>query len=204
MKYIEKGSEPQSFTDWKNLANEDWQPTYDKLGGKEKRDVKNALIAEQGGICCYCERKLKYNDSHIEHLNPQSNSEEERLNFANFLCSCQNQLKKGEPQHCGNSKGDDILSITPLQVDCAKKFTYTEDGYIDSVDKDSKDTIKFLQLNIDKLNSLRASVIEPFILDPITFEEISIEEAKLFAKGYLKQKDGEYNEFYTTIKYLFL
>ena len=40
MKYIEKGDEPQSFTDWKDLANEDWQPTYDKLSGQEKRDVK--------------------------------------------------------------------------------------------------------------------------------------------------------------------
>jgi uncharacterized protein (TIGR02646 family) len=195
VKFIKKESEPQSFTDWKNLANEDWQPTYDKLGGQEKKEVKNALITEQGSICCYCEKKLEYDDSHIEHLNPQSNSEDERLNFDNLLCSCQQQLKKGEPQHCGNSKGDTPLPITPLQIDCAKKFTYTEDGHISFIDKDSENTLKILQLNIDKLNNLRASAIEPFIFDPITYEILSIEDSKLFAKKYLEKKNGKYNEF---------
>ena len=198
MKYIKKGDEPQSFTDWKNLANEDWQPTYDKLSGREKRDVKNTLIKEQGGICCYCERELKYSDSHIEHLNPQSNSEEEQLNFDNLLCSCQGKLEKREPQHCGNSKGDEILPITPLQNNCANQFTYTEDGYIGFIDEKSKKTIKILQLDIDKLNNLRNKAIEPFV-----DEELSIEEVQLFAQGYLKQENGKYNEFYTTIKYLF-
>lgn len=202
MKYIIKGDEPQSFIDWKNLANEDWQPSYDKLSGQEKRDVKNALIEEQGAICCYCERRLDYDDSHIEHLNPQCSGEGE-IDFSNMLCSCQQQLKKGEPLHCGNSKGDELISITPLQDNCANYFTYTEDGYIGSIDEVSKETIKHLKLDIDKLNTLRASVIEPFIIDIETFEEISQEEVKIFAKAYLEKKDGKYNEFYTTIKYLF-
>ena len=203
MKYIEKGREPESFSNWKSLANENWQPTYNELSGQIKKDIKNTLIAEQGGICCYCERKLQYDDSHIEHLNPQSNSQEERLNFDNLLCSCQKKLKKGEPRHCGNSKGDDILPITPLQIDCESKFKYNENGTIEPIDEYSKETIKILQLDIDKLNDLRANAIEPFIIDPITFEEISNEEVIIFAKGYLEKKDGKYNEFHTTIKYLF-
>jgi hypothetical protein len=40
VKYIEKIQEPQSFADWKSLANEDWQPTYDWSFFK-----KNALKA---------------------------------------------------------------------------------------------------------------------------------------------------------------
>ncbi len=123
MKYIEKRDEPQSFTDWKNSANEDWQPSYDKLSGKEKEDIKNALINEQGGICCYCERTLEFNDSHIEHLNPQCTSEEERLDFNNMLCSCQQQLKKREPQHCGNSKGDNIISIKQYRSFMLKRLS---------------------------------------------------------------------------------
>jgi len=206
VKYIEKGNEPQSFTDWKSLANEDWQPTYDKLSGQEKRDVKNALMQEQGHICCYCERVLKYSDSHIEHLNPQCHNEEERLDFKNMLCSCQQQLKKGEPLHCGNSKGDNIILITPLQNDCRAKFTYTGDGQIGYTDEDSKNTITYLQLNIDKLNKLRESIIDTFIyLDPLTKDELlSEEESKEYAKKYLEMKNGKYNPFYTTIEYLFL
>lgn len=56
MKYIVKNVEPQAFTDWKALANEDWKPSYDKLSGVEKQVVKTALMQEQGYLCCYCER----------------------------------------------------------------------------------------------------------------------------------------------------
>ena len=204
MKYIIKGDEPDSFTEWKNASNEDWQASYNDLSGQEKRDVKNALILEQGSICCYCEQKLIYNDSHIEHLNPQCQSSEGQLDFANMLCSCQQQLKKGEPLHCGNSKGDNYITVTPLQDNCANQFTYTEDGYIGYINNETKETIEILQLDIDKLNNMRAEAIEPFIIDPITFEEIGYDEAKLFAQKYLELNDGKYNEFYTTIKYLFL
>lgn len=205
MKYIQKGQEPQSFTNWKNLANDDWQPTYDNLSGQEKKDVKNALISEQGGICCYCEIKLKYDDSHIEHLDPQSNSEQGRLDFNNMLCSCQQKLDKGEPLHCGNSKGDEIIPITPLMSDCESKFKYTYDGQILHIDEASELTIKHLQLDIDKLNKLRESAIDSILyLDPIAKDELlPEEESKEFAQKYLQKNNGKYNEFYTTIKYLF-
>ncbi len=198
MKYIVKGSEPQSFTEWKAWANEDWQPTFGNLSGDIKRDVKSALMIEQGGICCYCEVKLEYNDSHIEHLDPQCQSLEGQLDFVNMLCSCQQKLKKGEPRHCGNSKGDESISITPLQSDCESKFTYTADGYIGFTNEASQETIEHLKLDIDKLNALRKNAIEPF-LD----ELLSQEETNRFVKNYLQKRDGKYNEFYTTIDYLF-
>jgi len=203
VKYIRKTNEPQSFTNWKNLANENWQPTYDELSGQVKKDVKNALIHEQGSICCYCETKLKYDDSHIEHLDPQSNNEEGRLNYNNMLCSCQQKLEKGEPRHCGNSKENYIIPITPLMQNCENKFEYTADGQILHTDVDSNVTMQTLNLDIDKLNKLREKAIEPFIIDPDSLEKISREDAKIFADKYLEIEDGKYNEFYTTIKYLF-
>ncbi|MEM9009171.1 MAG: retron system putative HNH endonuclease [Cyanobacteria bacterium P01_F01_bin.86] len=106
MKYIEKTEEPRTFSDWKSLANEDWQPTYGSLSGTIKTDVKAALMAEQGYLCCYCERRLVEDDSHIEHFRPQSDPMVDPLDFSNMLCSCQNHLKKREPLHCGNLKGD--------------------------------------------------------------------------------------------------
>ncbi len=202
MKYIAKGEEPNSFTEWKALANDEWIPTYSQLSGDVKRDVKNALIIEQGGICCYCERKLNYEDSHIEHLSPQCN-DEGQLDFQNMLCSCQKHLKKKEPLHCGNSKGADEIPITPLENNCEIRFTFTADGQIEHTCQDSKETIKILQLNIDKLINLRRNAIEPFIIDPVTSEEISKDDAENFAKEYLEMRNGNYNEFYTTIKYLF-
>ena len=205
MKYIEKQVEPSLFTDWKALANDDWQPTYDDLSGNEKKAVKQKLMAEQGYICCYCERQLMDNDSHIEHFKPQSDPSVDPLDYSNLLCSCQDQLKKGDPRHCGNLKEDwfdDELLITPLEPTCKNRFSYTGLGDIEPAvkqDNAASETIKRLGLNIPKLNDMRAKAIEPF-LD----ESLNEEELKQFVNGYLcKNDDGQYGEFFTTIQTLF-
>ena len=162
MKHIEKQDEPQAFIDWKALADENWQPTYDNLSSDTKRAVKYALMAEQGNICCYCERRLTDDDSHIEHFMPQSDPAVDPLDFGNLLCSCQKQIKKGEPRHCGNLKGDwfdrDLL-VSPLTLDCENHFAFTGDGGIKSLtenDPSANETIVRLGLGIPKLNAMRA------------------------------------------------
>ncbi len=205
MKHIVKQGEPGAFADWKARANENWQPVYDDLAGEPKNAVKMALMAEQGYICCYCERRLTNDDSHIEHFRPQSDPTVDPLDFGNLLCSCQNQLKKGEPRHCGNLKGewfDRDLLVSPLIPGCEDRFAFTGDGEIKSlVDNDlaSSETIKKLGLDIPKLNALRAKAIEPF-LD----EGLSPQEMRAFVSGYLnKDASGRFGQFWTTIRYLF-
>ena len=200
MKHIVKGQEPREFTDWKNCANGDWQPTYGDLCGDEKKAVKTALMLEQGYICCYCERELEGHDSHIEHFNPQSTHVSDSLNFSNMLCSCQGQ-QKCEPRHCGNLKGNEVLPISPLESDCESKFTYTADGYIGHVsnDRDAEDTIRILGLGIDKLNALRKGAIEG-VFDDIN--DINEESLAIFVNEYLTKIDGKYKPFHTTIGYL--
>lgn len=205
MKHILKQDEPQAFTDWKALANENWQPTYNYLSGETKSAVKYALMAEQGNICCYCERRLTDEDSHIEHFRPQSDPAVDPLDFGNLLCSCQNQLKKGEPRHCGNLKDewfDPNLLVSPIDPDCENRFAFTGDGVIKPAAADDQtvvETIKKLGLDIPKLNAQRAKAIEPF-LD----ESISNQEIQAFVSGYLnKDASGQFGEFWTTINYLF-
>lgn len=146
MKHIKKGREPKEFTEWKGLANENWQPSYDDLRNPEKTIVKNALMEEQGYICCYCEQELIETDSHIEHLLPQDSYPEKALDFSNMLRSCQDKLKKGEPRHCGNLKGDDELPISPLDEDCERYFKYTYDGYIEPVNEKARTTIETIKM----------------------------------------------------------
>jgi len=205
MKHIIKGDEPTKFSEWKAMANKDWQPTYENMGGDIKGAVKSALINEQGDICCYCERRLTSNDSHIEHFRPQSDTEVDPLDFGNLLCSCQVQIKKGAPRHCGNLKGDWFvpeLLISPFDSQCENCFAYEGDGVIKASEEHdiaAATTIDKLGLDIPKLNDMRAKAIEPF-LD----EDLSEEEVKSFVAGYLaKDTSGRINEFWTTIRYLF-
>jgi len=205
MKHIRKGPEPTELTDWKSLANEEWEPAYDLLSGSIKKAVKEALMKEQGYICCYCERRLTDGDSHIEHLQPQSKPGVDPLDYANMLCSCQNDLQPGEPRHCGNLKGkwyDPTLMVSPLDPNCEVRFVFFANGEIHAArdkDKGALETIKRLGLGIPKLNALRRMVIEPF-LDP----RLSSEDLARFVQGYLQpDPEGIFNEFFTTIRYLF-
>jgi len=209
MKHITKNHEPESFTNWKNLKNDDWQPTYSNLQNPEKEKVFESLLDEQGYICCYCERELKNQNYHIEHFKPKDKNKfpELQLDYDNFLCSCQRNTKHRVRLHCGNSKDnwfDDRLLVSPLDSNCEAKFIYTADGHIkpsDSNDSSAVTTIEKLKLDIDKLVNLRNKAIEPFI-----DENLNDEDLRNFVNGYLVEKkdnSGKYNEFFTTIKYLF-
>ncbi len=206
MKHIIKETEPQELIDFKAAANPpDWIPAYDYLTKVAKVATKQALMKEQGYICCYCERRLEENDSHIEHFQPQSDPDVDDIDFSNMLCSCQNKLKKGDPRHCGNLKGDwfdATLLVSPLNSACGSKFGFKGDGTIYPIEDalDAKTTIEKLGLDIGKLNALRESVIEPFLDDTLSDEEFT-----LFVDGYLQlDSNGKYNQFPTTIEYLFL
>lgn len=180
MRYIKKGVEPQTFTNWKALKNEQWEPTYDNLAGDPKKDVYLALLAEQGYLCCYCERELFADDYHVEHLNPQAMKAGDDLIYENFLCSCLNVTAKGDPLHCGKLKGDEVIDVNPLQQDCSAKFSFTAYGEIIGLTEAAKSTIKTLGLDIKKLVDMRKGVLDPFLDD-------SIEEADFidFVSGYL-------------------
>ena len=205
MKDIVKKDEPKEFADWKAQANESWQPTYDDLAGNAKEAVKAALMAEQGMICCYCEQRLSKQNSHIEHFIPQK-TRQHTLDYNNMLCSCQGQLRRGEPRHCGHLKDqwyDGDLLISPLDSGCEARFAFSFDGNIMPAadhDEAASETIKRLGLNIPKLIDMRAKVIEPFLDD-----HLSSDEVQTFVAGYLeKDAMGQFGEFWTTIHYLFV
>jgi len=205
MKHIEKQTEPQLFSDWKTMANDEWQPTYSALGGELKKAVKQALMVEQGFICCYCERRLSDNDSHIEHFRPQSDPSVDPLDYGNLLCSCQNRLKKGEPRHCGNLKEDwfdEELLISPFDPSCEKRFAFLGDGSIIPTleeDRGARETITKLGISCSKLNALRKSVIDFFLDDSLSTEEVRM----LVIAHLTKDSAGKYGEFWSAIRYLF-
>ena len=204
MKFIKKQKEPKAFSDWKDLSNDNWQPNFSMLSDPEKAAVKKALIEEQGCICCYCESRVTADDSHIEHFKPQDEPSVDPLDFSNMLCSCQNNLEKGAPRHCGHLKDkwfDSSLLVSPLDNTCETRFSFTADGYIQAykeADQAASTTLEKLGLDIPKLRALRKSAIEPF-LDA----DLSESELQLFVAGYLEWSGSKLNEFWTTIRYLF-
>ena len=122
----------------------------------------------------------------LEHFKPQSDPTVDPLDYANLLCSCQANLRTGEPRHCGNLKDnwfDENLLISPLNPDCESHFAFNDDGTIKPAQEDVQtaiNTIEKLGLNLNKIKELRQKAIEPF-LD----EEIDNAQLKVFVNGYL-------------------
>lgn len=207
MRFFQKMDEPQGLTQWKRLKTEDWKPSYDNLSADVKKTLKLSLLKEQGFLCCYCERKIDDDHSHIEHFKPQSEYREFELDYNNLHCSCNGDdvgvCKK--PLHCGHKKGNnyDEILICPLQSDCESHFAYFLDGKIQPACEDDvgvKKTIEILGLDIPRLCNWRSAAIEPF-LDP----ELTESEFIDFCNIYLQPDgNGMLNPFYSTIKYVLM
>jgi len=209
MKHIIKRPEPQELLDWKaqDKMYKRGRRNYDRIRGQVKDALITSLRYEQGDICCYCEGPLRDRDSHVEHIKPQETYRMLSCDYDNMVCSCQLEIPKGAPKHCGMSKGSWYKNgefISPLDQDCETKFSYTFDGQIlpaEPTDANASITIEKCQLAVPKLKSARQVVIDTFIDGAL-----SDEDRITYIQNYLVQQNengGSYNPFYTTIKLLF-
>lgn len=210
MRYINKSEEPENFTAWKKLANDDWKPSWEGFSKPEKIDVHNALLQEQGFICCYCGMRINREASHIEHLLPRAIYPELALDYNNLLASCQGESEESPqlPVHCGHKKGkwyQGHLMVSPLQANCSDFFKYNGDGEILSKEDLGKQiaaetTIDKLGLNIPKLTAMRREAIDAILLD---IEELTDAEIQQLAVGYAQpDANGGYTPFCFAIAYI--
>ena len=165
MKYVAKGRSPEQFETWKALANDSWTPTYDDLQHPQKKIVHEALLAEQGWVCCYCGRGIAQHDSHIEHFRPQETAPQLALAFENLFASCIREREPGAPLHCGHGKGnefDEARHISPLDQGCERRFLYTLEGAIRPADIDdcpARYMTQLLKLDLAFLRNRRQEVL---------------------------------------------
>jgi uncharacterized protein (TIGR02646 family) len=222
MKFIEKQEEPPEFKAWKEMANENWQPSWDNFGDnyngiKPKTALHIALLKEQGYICCYCARRIDKSNSHIEHLQPRSPYSDLSLEYSNLMASCQGYSEDDEVKlssklikfhkHCGHCKGvwyDPTLMVSPLDQDCASYFKYTGAGEIIPTQEAlkvgaAKETIKRLGLNYAGLMRDRAKVAGQIVNIVENLEKEDIE--KLVNSYKVPNSDGKYERFCSVILY---
>ena len=98
---------------------------------------------------------------------------------------------------------DNQLLVSPLDLDCEGYFAYTADGKIQPAEKSddaARMTIEKLGLNIPKLIALREKAIEPFLEENLDDQDFF----KSVSNYLLKNADGMFGEFWTTIDYIFV
>ncbi|MBF0477485.1 MAG: TIGR02646 family protein [Deltaproteobacteria bacterium] len=133
MMNIQKLAEPRNFVQHRCQTNAD----FDNLPAAAKQELRDNLIREQGGLCCYCMSRISAEKSRIEHWQSQKDFHEKQLDYGNLLASCHgNKGRRREEQRCDVHKGDSAILYNPADQthNVASKLRYLRDGTIKSTD----------------------------------------------------------------------
>ena len=160
MRAITKGAEPPSLTEHRLTLYSD----YDNYADKDA--LRDALVSEQRGLCCYCMGRIHGDPTRmkIEHWRCQRRYPTEQLNYRNLLAACPGgDGKPRRPQHCDTRKGDGDLRWNPADPDhhIETRLRYEPDGSIRS-DAPTFDAqlCQVLNLNLAVLKNNRKGVLD--------------------------------------------
>ena len=136
----------------------------DAVNRECKQVVREVLVLEHRGLCCYCCGRITPSTMRIEHLVPQSNAargHELRMVWSNLFGACLGG--EGSPpreQHCDTRKGDRESPLSPLDPMLAERLRYSRGGQIESDEPGLADDLHdVLGLNGSKLVNNRRAVI---------------------------------------------
>jgi uncharacterized protein (TIGR02646 family) len=160
---IAKAREPASFTTHRQANPEDYQ------GYGDKNTLRNALVTEQRGICCYCMGRIRNENGRmkIEHWRCQERYPADRLRYGNLLGACLGS--EGQPlrlQHCDSSKGNRDLLWNPADAghQIETRIWYEGDGRIRSNDQTFDYQLSaVLNLNLAVLMRNRKEVLDGIV-----------------------------------------
>lgn len=162
MRTIHKTSEPRSLT----VHRQQIHANYDNY--QEKDDLRQSLVEEQRGLCCYCQSRIRADSGNmkIEHWQCQACYPNRQLDYHNLLGSCLGG--HGKPiheQHCDTRKGNSNLCFCPADPmhPVERKIRFLGNGEITSNDEPINTALnEVLNLNWSRLISNRKAVLDAF------------------------------------------
>ncbi|BDD88634.1 retron system putative HNH endonuclease [Desulfofustis limnaeus] len=162
MRTIQKNDEPASLTAHRQQPHAD----YDNYADKDT--LRQSLVTEQRGLCCYCQSRIRPDKASmkIEHWQCQATYPARQLDYRNLLGACLGGHGRPErEQHCDTRKGNRALCFCPADpahpVERCIKFL--GNGKIASDDVAINTALNdILNLNLGQLVSNRKAVIDAF------------------------------------------
>lgn len=163
MRTIEKGAEPASLTQHRQQPHADYDNYADKAA------LRATLVAEQRGLCCYCQSRIRATPEgmKIEHWQCQADHPERQLDFSNLLGACLGgQGGPEREQHCDTRKGNKTLcfSVCDPAHPIERKIRFLGNGEITSNDEAVKSALnEVLNLNWTRLTENRKAALTGFL-----------------------------------------
>ncbi len=157
-----KSVEPASLTQHRRTAHAD----YDNYADKDR--LREHLVSEQRGICCYCLSRIRSESGwmKIEHWHCQDHYPAEQLDYSNLLGACLgSEGQYRNRQHCDTRKGNERFSRNPANPahQIERYVRFEADGTILSNDQAFNDELNdVLNLNAPFLKNNRKATLEAF------------------------------------------
>ncbi|MEZ0332119.1 MAG: hypothetical protein ACAH07_11380 [Methylophilaceae bacterium] len=139
---------------------------YDNYG--DKAALRQTLVAEQRGLCCYCQSRIRATPESmkIEHWQSQTVFPQQQLDFGNLHGACLGGHGRLErEQHCDTRKGNGALcfSVCDPAHPIERQIKFLGDGQIKSDDATIDAALNnVLNLNWSRLANNRKAVLDAF------------------------------------------
>lgn len=120
--------------DWDHADLTDKEFARNSFDLLNKSIIREQLLKEQKGLCAYCMKKIRNNEKTvIEHWCPIDADPSQALSYQNMLACCKGGQDKYNNPHilcCDASKGEQIITISPLDEAHMNRVRYRTDGKI--------------------------------------------------------------------------
>ena len=194
MKFILKESEPIA---WKNFRN------TEGVEFRAIKELKNALLNEQGHLCCYCMSRIYFESMKAEHWSPRSNIQLV-FDYNNLLAACTGNFCTGN--HCDTLKADIVISIKPTDklnnVENIISYSFS-DGSLKYPPQYKSDIEEALNLNNPVLKRNRLEVVKTVHQILLSRKYSKSECQKQLEKFKNRNKEGHFSPYCTVaIKFL--
>lgn len=210
MKHIQKMGCPVNYRLWCKKVAGTTKEHFKEIPKREKQELMEILLAEQGFICGYTMKRIDENSAHVEHIKPQSLCRAEQqgsdLDYRNLIACYPKKDRKDKDgrYHYGARIKDDWWDndgkefISPLYPDCENHFHFDLEGNITASSTAAATTIEILALDNSSLTEERKRVIEEFIYSL----DLSKSKTVRAISNICNQQDGEgrYHEFCIAIR----
>jgi uncharacterized protein (TIGR02646 family) len=163
VRHIAKAREPSELTEYRSRPG----ARYDGDSGFPvvKDAIRVRLVAEQRGLCCFCERAITAGPTamRIAHRVPQSVAPDRDLDWRNLLGACTGNEGGGDP-HCDVAQGDRAIQIDPTQAEHVATVGFTKDRRITSSRAEFQAELDdALRLNCERLLGDRGRALAEYI-----------------------------------------
>lgn len=162
MRLIRKGPEPPLLLAFRKTPG----ARYESLPTDAKRELREALVRDQHGLCCFCMQRVEPEVApelrvKVAHWLPQSVEGARDLDWTNLLAACPgNEGAPRERQHCDTRQGESILTVNPREATHVAGITYTTRGEVRSPRPELQaDIEQRLNLNDEALCSRRREAV---------------------------------------------